>query len=87
MGWRTLHNEDLPDLHFLPNVIRMIKSGGYDGPIMWHVWGWGAMHTGLWWGDKKRQRVRPRCVGEDNIKTDLNGIIWEGVDWIHLGSG
>jgi hypothetical protein len=21
---------------------------------------------------------------EDNIKTDLNEMIWEGVDWIHL---
>jgi len=65
----------------------MRKSGGHDGPIMWHVWGWVAMHTGLWRADKKRQRVRPRCVGEDNIETDLKGIVWEGVDWIHLGSG
>jgi hypothetical protein len=26
-------------------------------------------------------------VGEDNIKTDLKDINWEGVDWIHLVSG
>jgi hypothetical protein len=36
IGWRKLHREELPDLHFLPNI-RIIKSGGYDGPIMWHV--------------------------------------------------
>jgi hypothetical protein len=39
IGWRKLHSGELPDLHFLPNIVRMIKSGGYDGPIMWHVWG------------------------------------------------
>jgi hypothetical protein len=38
IGWRKPRSEELTDLHFLPNIIRMIKSG-YDGPIMWHVWG------------------------------------------------
>jgi hypothetical protein len=37
IGRRKLHNEELPDLHFLPNI-RVIKSGEYDGPIMLHVW-------------------------------------------------
>jgi hypothetical protein len=26
-GWRKLHNEELHNLYFLPNIIRMIKSG------------------------------------------------------------
>jgi hypothetical protein len=25
-GWRKLHSEELPDLHFLLHIIRMIKS-------------------------------------------------------------
>jgi hypothetical protein len=25
-GWRKLHNEELRNLHFLPSVLRMIKS-------------------------------------------------------------
>jgi hypothetical protein len=25
-GWRKLHNEELHNLHFLPSIIRMIKS-------------------------------------------------------------
>jgi hypothetical protein len=36
---------------------------------------------------RKRQRERPRHVGEYNIKKDLRGIGWEGMDWIHQGSG
>jgi hypothetical protein len=32
----------------------------------------------------KRPRGRPRRIWEDNIKIDLTGIGWEGVEWIHL---
>ena len=39
IGRRKLYSEELRDLRFLPDVIRMIKSGGYDGPIMLHIWG------------------------------------------------
>jgi hypothetical protein len=28
--------------------------------------------------------VRPRRKRADNIKIDLRGIGWDGVDWIHL---
>jgi hypothetical protein len=28
--------------------------------------------------------IRPRCRWEDNIKTDVTEIGWEGVDWMHL---
>jgi hypothetical protein len=27
-GWRTLHNEELHNLYFSQNIIRVIKSGG-----------------------------------------------------------
>jgi hypothetical protein len=30
----------------------------------------------------KRQLGRPRCRWEDNIKTYVKEIRWEGVDWI-----
>jgi hypothetical protein len=29
---------------------------------------------------------RPRCRWADNIKTDLRGIEWGGMDWIDLAS-
>jgi hypothetical protein len=32
----------------------------------------------------KRLLERPRSGWEDNIKIDLKGLMWEGVEWIHL---
>jgi hypothetical protein len=32
----------------------------------------------------KRPLVRPRRKWEDNIKMDLRGIGWGGMEWIHL---
>jgi hypothetical protein len=32
----------------------------------------------------KRPLGRPSCRWDDNIKTDLKEIDWEGVVWIHL---
>jgi hypothetical protein len=32
----------------------------------------------------KRSLGRPKRKWEDNIKTDLNELAWEVVDWIHL---
>jgi hypothetical protein len=32
----------------------------------------------------KRPLIRPRHKWEDNIRTNLTEIRWEGVDWIHL---
>jgi hypothetical protein len=32
----------------------------------------------------KRRRGSSSCRWEDNIRMDLRGIGWGGVDWIHL---
>jgi hypothetical protein len=34
--------------------------------------------------ERKRSLGRHRCSGDDNIRMDLQDIIWEGVDWKHL---
>jgi hypothetical protein len=45
----------------------------------------GVLHMGFWWG-----KLRERALGitrrswEDNIKTNLKEIGWEGMDWIDL---
>jgi hypothetical protein len=40
------------------------------------------VYTGFWTGDlrKKDQLGRPRRRWEDNIKTNFQGVGWEGVD-------
>jgi hypothetical protein len=34
--------------------------------------------------DKKKPLRIPRRRWEDNIKMDLRGIVWSGMDWINL---
>jgi hypothetical protein len=73
------------NLYSSPNIIRMIKSRR----MRWtgHVARMGrkGMHIGLWWESQKerKQLGRPRHRWEDNIKMDLRGIGWGGVDCIH----
>jgi len=47
------------------------------------------LHTGFLVGraEGKRPLGRPRHRWEDTIKTDLQGMEWEGVDWIYLVQG
>jgi trehalose/maltose hydrolase-like predicted phosphorylase len=35
--------------------------------------------------EKKRPFGRPQHKWESNIRIDLGDIVWEGVDWIHMG--
>jgi hypothetical protein len=34
--------------------------------------------------ERKRPLGRPRHRWEDNIRMDLRGVSWEGVDWMRL---
>ena len=51
--WRKLHNEELDDMYFPPNIVRVIKSRR----MRWagHVarMGIGETYTGFWWGNLK----------------------------------
>jgi len=85
-GWRRLHNEELHNLYFLPNKIRVIKSrklrwAGREAAV-------GRMRNVykilVWKQEGKRPLGRPRCRWEDNIRMDLREVLWEGVDWVHL---
>jgi hypothetical protein len=48
-GWKKLHNEELHNLYFLPNIIRMIKSRR----MRWT--GHMRMHVGYWWESQKER--------------------------------
>jgi hypothetical protein len=84
---RKLHNEELYDLHYLPNIIRMIELRR----IRWagHVARMGEKRNAytLLVGkpEGKRSRGRPRCMWVGNIKIDLSRMGWYGLD--QSGSG
>jgi hypothetical protein len=83
--WRKLYTEKLNDLHYSPNIVRVIKSR-----IIWerHVANMGE-GTGLCRilvgkPEGKRPHVRPRRRWEGNIKIDLQEVGCGGTDWTEL---
>jgi len=84
--WRKLHNEELNDLYCSPNIVRLIKSRrmGWAGHVarigerrvVYRVLGGKPMG--------KRPLGRPRHRWKDNIKVDLQEMVYEGKKWIEL---
>jgi hypothetical protein len=84
--WRKLHNEELNDLHSLPNIVRVVKSRR----MRW------AGHVARMGEDRsvyrmlvvkpegKRPLGRPRRRWEDNIKMDLQVVEGSRGDWMEL---
>jgi hypothetical protein len=88
-GWVKHHNEDLYDLYFSPNIIRVIKPR-----IM--SWGGHVIHMGKRRGayrvlvgkdEGKRPLGRSRYRWEDNIKMDLQEVGWGSHGLDRVGSG
>jgi hypothetical protein len=84
--WRKLHNEELHNLYFSPNIIRMIKSK----MIRWavNVARMEAPRTAyrilVGKPGGKRPLGRPRRRWVDNVTLDLRETGWDGMDWINL---
>jgi hypothetical protein len=81
-----LHNDELHDLYYSPNIVRVIKSRR-----MW--WVGLVAHMGEGRGvyrvlggspEGKRPLGRPRRRWKDNINLDLREIGTDGADWIRL---
>jgi hypothetical protein len=85
-GWRKLHNEDLHNLYFPPNIIRIIKSKR----VRWagHVARMGEKRNAyrilVVKPEEKRPLGRPRHRWEDNIRMNLRDLGWGGMDWFDL---
>ena len=80
--WRLLHNEELCDLYYSPNIIWGTKSRR-----------WWARHVACMGDRRGAYRVfvgRPRCRLQDNVKMDLQEVgwvKWTRLFWLRTGTG
>ena len=83
--WRKLHNEELRDLYFLTNIVRVIKSRRmrWAGHVARMGEGRGVHRVLVGKPEGKRPLGRPRRRWEDNIKMDLQEV-GGGGDWMEL---
>jgi len=84
--WRKLHNEELNDLYYLPNIVRVVKSRRmrWTGHVA-HMGEDRVVHRVLVGKPEgKRPLGRPRCRWEDNIKIDLQEVGGGRGDWMEL---
>jgi hypothetical protein len=56
----------------------------WAGPVACTGEGRGAYRILVGRPERRRPLGRPRCRWEDNIKTDLQEVRWEGMDWIDM---
>jgi hypothetical protein len=74
--WRRLHNEELYDLYFSPNIIQVTKLRRIHMGGAWSTYGGRKMHTEFWWGDMREgDHLEDPGRGEDNIRMDLKYIL------------
>jgi hypothetical protein len=85
-GWRKLHNEDLHNLYYSPNIIIIIKSRRmrWAGNVARKGEKRNAYRILVGKPEGNRPLRRPRQKWEDNIRMDLREIGWGGMDWIDL---
>jgi len=89
--WRQLHNEELNDLYFSPNIARVIKSQR----MRWieHVTRMGESRGIYRFLVRKPEGRRPlgrrRRRWEGNIKMDFQEVgwgTWTGLIWLKIGT-
>jgi hypothetical protein len=86
VSWRKLHKDEIHDLYFSPNIVRVIKSRRmrWAGHVAHMGQGRGAYRVLVGTPEGKRALGRPRRRWEDNIKMDIGEIEIEGANWIRL---
>jgi len=84
--WRRLYNEELNDLYFSPNIVRVIKSRRmrWAGHVARMGEERGAYRVLVGKPEGKRPLERPRRRRVDNIRMDLQEVGCGYMDWIGL---
>ena len=85
--WRRLHSEKINDLHFLLNIIQVIKSIRMRLVRANDMVGERRSAYRILVGkpEVKGTLGRPRCRLEDCNKINLCDVVWEGgMDWVVL---
>ena len=83
---RKLHNKELSDLYFLPNIVRVVKSRRmrWAGHVARMGEGRGVHRVLVGKPEGKRPLGRPIRRWEDNIKMDLQEMGGSCGDWMQL---
>jgi len=86
--WRKVHNEELNDLYYSPNIARVIKSRRmrWAGNVARIGESKGVHRVSVGKPEGKRPLGIPRRRWEDNIKMDLQEVGCGSMDWIELAS-
>jgi hypothetical protein len=86
MEWRKLHNDELNDLFYSPNIVWVIKSRRmkWAGHVAHMEERRGIYRVLVGKPEGKRLLGRHRYRWEDNIKKDLQEVGCGGMDWIEL---
>jgi len=80
-----LHNEELNDLYFSPNIVRVIKSRmRWPGHVVCKGEERGVYRVLVGKPEGRRPLRRPRCRWVDNIRMDLQEVGCGYMDWIGL---
>jgi hypothetical protein len=87
--WRRLHNDELDNLCYSPNIIRVVKSRRmkWVGHVARVGERRGVYRVLVGKSEGKRPLGRPKCTWEDNIKMDLQEVrwgAWTGLSWLGM---
>jgi hypothetical protein len=86
---KKLHNEELNDLYFLPNIVWVVKSRRmrWAGHVARMGEDRGVHRVLVEMPEGKRTLGRPRLRREDNINMDLQEVGGGRGDWMERPSG
>jgi hypothetical protein len=91
--WRKLHNEELNDLYYSPNIVRVMKSRTMRWAGHVALMGKGEAYTGFWWEKNLREidhLVDPCIDGRAILRRIFRKWdvwAWTGSSWLRIGTG